>query len=204
MTESIISHEQALIQTPRLTLRPMRTTDARRVYDYRNQPAVSIFQGWTPENQQEVANYATGMRERPVGAPGFWYQVILQLNPEEFNNLDIKSAENESGGIVGDVAFCIETDTQKQAELGIALDTAFQRKGLASEAITGLVDFLFNQFDLHRIHVSIDARNQASMKLFEKSGFRLEGHLKQSVFFKGEWCDDIIMGLLKTEWMARS
>ena len=63
-----------------------------------------------------------------------------------------------------------------------------------------LVKYLFTEFKLHRIHVSIDPDNMPSRKLCERIGFRQEGHLKQACYFKGQWADDVIMALLNSEW----
>lgn len=182
-----------IAKTERLCLRPMRVSDANAVYRYRQQPEVSIFQGWTPASEQEVADYANLMAQRAAAHAGHWYQVVLETNAQQ----------TPPNRIIGDVAFCIDEETNKQAELGIALDLDFQKQGYAQEAISALVDYLFNAHSLHRIHVSIDPRNQSSLRLFERTKFRFEGHHKQAVFFKGEWTDDIIMAILGSEWLGK-
>nr|WP_256435635.1 GNAT family protein [Aliikangiella sp. G2MR2-5] len=173
-------------------MRAMTPEDADSVFEYRNQPDVKLFQGWTPENAKEVADYANEMAGREVAAPGHWFQVILESKPEG----------EQKGKVIGDMAFCIEPEMKKQAELGIALDSRQQGKGFALEATKALVSYLFETFELHRIHVSIDPENGPSRKLCHRIGFREEAHLKQAVFFKGEWVDDIIMAMLHSEWQA--
>ena len=184
-----ISHP-VVATTQRLKLRPLEVADADTLYKYRNQPEVMQFQGWTPENPEEVADYARAMASRPIAAEGEWYQVILEVLPGNPN-------ENK---VIGDVAFCIDPETSQQAELGIALDTQYQKHGYAQEAIKALVGYLFERHQLHRIHVSIDSANRASRNLFERVGFRFEGHLKKAVWFKGQWTDDVVMALLNEEW----
>lgn len=193
-------HECLLQQTERLQLRPLQERDAEAVYYYRNQPDVSLFQGWTPESANEVKNYAVEMRSRKPAAAGHWYQVIIELKNQVNHPSDAESAAT----VIGDVAFCIDTETNRQAELGVALDNRYQGCGYAQEAIRGLTEFLFIKFELHRIHVSIDPQNTASRKLFTRLGFRQEGHLISACFFKGKWCDDIIMAQLKSEWEANN
>ncbi len=172
--------------TNRLKLRALEKKDAKRLFAYRNQPDVMLFQGWTPADPEEVAAYAEEMASRENFAVGHWYQVIVEL------------AENQQ--VIGDVAFCIEKETGQQAELGIALDSEYQGYGYAQEAVKALVGFLFEELKLHRVHLSVDPANSASLKLCERVGFRQEGHLKSAVYFKGLWCDDIIMAMLKSEW----
>jgi len=187
-----LTHDQTLAQTQRLRLRALQEKDSEALYVYRNQPDVMLFQGWTPKDAKEVSDYALEMQSRAPCEPGHWYQVIVEQYDED---------TGQAGEIVGDVAFCIEKEMKKQAELGIALNTKHQGKGYAQEAVKALLDFLFETFDLHRIHLSIDPDNKASRKLTERIGFRFEGHLKSATYFRGQWCDDIIMAMLKTEWL---
>lgn len=53
----------------------------------------------------------------------------------------------------------------------------------------------------HRIVVSVDPRNTASLRLIERIGFRKEAHFKKSYYLRGEWVDDIIYAKLKEEWI---
>ncbi len=186
-------HASVINRSNRLCLRALQTKDASRVHYYRSLPEVSLYQSWTPANPAEVSAYAEEMCSRIPAAAGHVYQVVVELmpNPENTEN----TAE-----VIGDMAFTIDTETQKQAELGIAFDPAYQGQGYAAEAINALIEFLFKTFDLHRIHVIIDPKNTASLKLFARAGLRQEGHLRQAEFFKGKWCDNIIMALLQSEW----
>jgi RimJ/RimL family protein N-acetyltransferase len=167
-------------------MRAMQPEDAESVHYYRNLPEVAIFQDWTPESTQVVKDFAIEMTAQPAFSPGQWYQIIIQ-----------GKADNP---VIGDLAVCIDAETNQQAELGIALDPKYQKQGFATEAIRAIGDFLFSEKYLRRIHVSIDPRNTASLNLFGRSGFRQEARHIESIFFKGEWCDDIVMAVLKREW----
>ena len=52
----------------------------------------------------------------------------------------------------------------------------------------------------HRVYASVDPRNKPSMALLERVGMRKEAYLRQSLFWKGEWVDDVIYALLRSEW----
>ncbi|MEP1743827.1 MAG: GNAT family protein [Kangiellaceae bacterium] len=178
--------EQGIIATSlRLTLRRLLEADSDAVFQYRQLPEVALFQSWTPKNTDEVVEHALLMASNNICQPDMWEQIVL-----------VNACEQ----VIGDLAVCIDSETEKLAELGIALAPAFQRKGLATEAINTICDWLFQHKDLHRISVSIDPRNTASLNLFARVGFRQEAHHRQSCFFKGEWCDDIVMAILQSEW----
>jgi RimJ/RimL family protein N-acetyltransferase len=49
---------------------------------------------------------------------------------------------------------------------------------------------------------SVDPRNQPSVALLEKVGMRQEAHFRQSLFWRGEWVDDIVFAMLRSEWQG--
>lgn len=73
-------------------------------------------------------------------------------------------------------------------------------KGYASEAVALLVDYGFNSLKLHRLQAGIIEGNSASGRVLEKSGFQIEGHLKQEILCEGKWQDHIIYGLINSEY----
>lgn len=65
-------------------------------------------------------------------------------------------------------------------EIGYWIRTSCARAGLATEGTRGLVDFARTQLGARRMEITADARNAASRRVAEKSGFVLEGILRQS------------------------
>jgi RimJ/RimL family protein N-acetyltransferase len=47
--------------------------------------------------------------------------------------------------------------------------------------------------------VCIDA-NADSVRLLRRLGMQQEAHLRDSVFLKGNWADQLVFGLLEDEW----
>jgi RimJ/RimL family protein N-acetyltransferase len=47
-----------------------------------------------------------------------------------------------------------------------------------------------------------DPRNIASWTLLERLGMRREGHLRRSLWFKGQWVDEYLYGMLAEEWLV--
>jgi RimJ/RimL family protein N-acetyltransferase len=66
--------------------------------------------------------------------------------------------------------------------------------------VVALLDYLFTVLNKHRVFASVDPRNEASMALLRSVGMRQEAHFRQSLFWKGEWVDDVVLGLLRSEW----
>ncbi|MPM89044.1 hypothetical protein SDC9_136152 [bioreactor metagenome] len=178
-------------ETPRLILRAFRPEDAAAFSAYRSDPEVARFQGWTaPYSLQQAQEFVAEMMRSIPGTPGQWYQIALE--------------EKASGQVIGDVAFHIEANSPQQAILGITLASAAQGKGYATEAMHRLLQFLFDDLELHRVSAYIDVDNPASYHLVERLGFRREGHFVENTWFKGAWGSEYMYALLAREWQQRN
>ncbi|GAA4878956.1 GNAT family protein [Kitasatospora terrestris] len=169
-----------MIDTPRLRLRRFRPEDAPALAAYRSDPQVARYQGWESPLSAEaaaaqVASYAAGDPRRPG-----WFQYAIELRAE--------------GRLIGDLGVGLH-ENLRQAEVGFTLAADRQGQGYASEAVRALVDALFAG-GLHKVSAECDARNASSARLLERVGFRREGLRRSHTWFKGEWTDDLVFGLL--------
>ncbi|WP_447006175.1 GNAT family N-acetyltransferase [Saccharothrix isguenensis] len=173
------------LTTERLVLRPFTVADAPAFAAYRSDPDVARYQGWvTPFPLAQAEEFVREVGTADPTEPG-WFQFAV-----------------EAGGVlVGDVGVGLH-ENRMQAEVGYTLATAHQGRGYASEAVRRVVAHLFEERGLHRVSAECDARNERSARLLARLGFRQEGHRVRSTWAKGEWTDDLLFGLLATEWRA--
>lgn len=90
-----------------------------------------------------------------------------------------------------------------QFEIGFTLNWLQHGKGFAAEALTETLNFLFLELDKHRVTASIDPRNEKSIKLVERLGFRKEAHFRKSLLINNEWVDDLVYAMLKDDWLEK-
>jgi RimJ/RimL family protein N-acetyltransferase len=90
-----------------------------------------------------------------------------------------------------------------RAELGFALGRASWGRGYMSEALETLLDYAFGPLGLRRLEADIDPRNEPSLRLVGRLGFRREGLLRERWLVDGEVQDSVFFGLLAREWRAR-
>lgn len=83
--------------------------------------------------------------------------------------------------------------------LGIA-DKANWSTGFGSEATRLMVDYAFRTLNFNRVELKVAAENTAAYRVYEKTGFRLEGTLRQAMFHEGRYCDFHVMGILREEF----
>ncbi|UIX31752.1 GNAT family N-acetyltransferase [Streptomyces sp. GQFP] len=177
------------METARLRLRRFTPADAPALAAYRSDPEVSRYQSWeSPVPSAEAERLAATLSAGDPRDPG-WFQYAVE-------RLDVP-------GLIGDVGVC-RSDDGRQAELGFTFAPEFQGRGYASEAVARTVEFLLVKEGLHRVSAACDGRNVRSARLLERVGFRREGHLVRSTWIKGEWTDDVLFGLLASEYPART
>jgi len=82
----------------------------------------------------------------------------------------------------------------RKAELGYGLLEPFWGKGLTSEALKPIVDFVDCELDLHRLVAMINPANSASRRVVEKLGFHCEGCMRDDGFARGTYFDNEIHG----------
>lgn len=102
--------------------------------------------------------------------------------------------------VVGTVTLCQLDAAHARAELGIALARDAWGQGLAADALATLIGFAFERLSLHRLEADIDPDNAASLRLFERQGFRREGLLRERWLQGGRHQDAVFLGLLRGEW----
>jgi RimJ/RimL family protein N-acetyltransferase len=171
--------------TTRLRLEPLRLDDAAAMLAYRSNPEVARYQGWVPTSVEEVEAFLRKQLDAQLGRRETWTQ--LAIRPREDQTL------------LGDLGLHF-TANRDEAELGVTIAPAHQRKGYAAEALRAALGLLFGPLAQHRVFGSVDPRNVASSRLLEALGMRREAHFRQSLWFRGEWVDDVIYALLSEEW----
>jgi diamine N-acetyltransferase len=82
-----------------------------------------------------------------------------------------------------------------RAGVGILIKKAWQNKGIASEALSLLIDFGFNTLHLHQLFCGICTDNTASLSLFKKHGFRITGTRENWVRERQKWKDEYFLQL---------
>jgi RimJ/RimL family protein N-acetyltransferase len=73
-------------------------------------------------------------------------------------------------------------------------------RGLGTEATRLVVAHGFERLGLHRISLEVYAFNPRARRAYEKAGFRVEGVLRESFRYNGEWIDATVMSMLAPEW----
>lgn len=89
--------------------------------------------------------------------------------------------------IVGSIAAIFQSDIyRKNVVIAYFIAEDYWRKGIATQAIQMITEYVFQNYDIMRISAEPFEKNIGSRKALEKAGFQLEGILRSNVFKNGE------------------
>ena len=165
----------------RLCLRPYRGTDVDAVFALYSDPAVMrywSFPPWTAVPEAEA------------------YLARAAAHAASGSALPWAIADRADDRLIGTATLHSLRLDQGRAEIGYALASERQGRGLASEALRLALDHAFGALGLRRVEADVDPRNTASCRLLEALGFAREGLLRDRWQVAGETCDSALYGLL--------
>jgi len=124
-----------------------------------------------------------------------WYEMVRSGNDITF------TIETVGGKVIGNISLRDMDCINRKAMLGIMIgEKGCQNKGYGTEAIGLLLRHAFEEFGLARIYLTVDSRHAHALRCYERCGFKNEGSLRMNRFKRGEYADDVVMSILRTEW----
>lgn len=178
--------EKILIETNRLRIRRLTQNDISAFHDYRRLPEVALYQGFDVMDEAACEAFINKYKDETFGMPGVWVQFAIATKPED--------------RLIGDCAIRLLSPDPRIAEIGMSISPNFQKSGFAKEAMAGIMQWIFETKNVHRIVEITDAENTASIRLLESLGFRQEGHFIENIWFNNKWGSEYQYALLKREW----
>ncbi|WCR28131.1 GNAT family N-acetyltransferase [Paenibacillus thiaminolyticus] len=95
-----------------------------------------------------------------------------------------------SGQIIGEIMLTeVVRYNLQSCWIGYFLDKEQNGKGYMTEAVKLVVNYAFQELDLHRIEAGVMPHNTGSLKVLLKAGFHKEGIAKKNVNINGYWED---------------
>ena len=174
-----------VIETERLYLRRMQSTDSHDMYEYARLEDVTQYLLWNPHPSEDYTRRYLEYLDGRYRAGDFYdWAIILK-------------AENKMIGTCGFTKICCDSDS---AEIGYVLNPKYWNMGIAAEAAGAVMKFGFENLTLNRIEAHYMADNIASRKVMEKIGMTHEGVLRDFMKIKGRYEDIGICSILYAEY----
>ena len=175
------------LQSDRLLLRAYADRDFDALYAMRSNAAVARYLYWSPQTPDEVRET---LERKKAGT-------ALRA---EGDVLALAAEHRDTGAVVADVILHWVSREHALGEIGYITHPEHAGRGYATEACRPLLGIAFETLGLHRVIGRLEARNGASARVLEKLGMRLEAHLVENEWVKGEWQSELVYAILEREW----
>ena len=175
-----------VLQTSRLTLRPMAAADTDATYKMiaASRDSFARWFGWARASTRESVQEYTQQATEAMTVGNSWHYVV----------------RTRQESLIARVGLTQIDPVNFSAELGYMLRTDFEGSGLMTEAALGLLSYAFGAGGLHRIVAYADVENVGSQKVLTRLGFRHEGTARHMLYLPERgWRDHHAYGLLEGE-----
>jgi RimJ/RimL family protein N-acetyltransferase len=173
------------IHTERLVLRPFQADDVEPLLAFHSDEEAVRYVPYRPRDRAQVAAVVERKRANiSLAGDGDLVEFAVVL----------------AGSVIGDVLLALRSVEHQTLEIGYIFHPGYGGQGFATETVRALVDLAFGPIGARRIVARVDTRNRRSCRLLERVGFRLEAHLVENEWLKGELTSEYQYGLLVREW----
>jgi ribosomal-protein-alanine N-acetyltransferase len=175
------------LKTERLYLRQIQKKDVKIFHKMRTDTAVMEFMDIEkPNSIQDTQKKIENDLELFSRGESVYWAIALKHNNE----------------MIGGAGYWRIIKEHYRAEIGYQLLSEFWRRGYAFEALNSIIQFGFKIMGLHSIEANVNPKNDPSIKLLEKLGFKQEAYFKENYYFNGNFLDSAIFSLLITNWRS--
>ncbi|NLI60159.1 MAG: GNAT family N-acetyltransferase [Clostridiales bacterium] len=174
------------LESHRLILRRFSLDDADEMFNnWANDSEVTKYLTWDPHGKVEATKEIISM----------W---IKQYKDKRAYNWAIQL--KGTGELIGSIGVVDLSDRDSRCEIGYCISKAHWNRGITTEALKRVMDFLFFDVGLNRIQAKHDILNPGSGKVMEKSGMKYEGTFREYFLRKdGSFGDMKMYAALKEE-----
>lgn len=124
----------------------------------------------------------------------------LTGDDKEQGSVPFSVVELAGGTLVGTATLWGIDTHNRSAHIGLGLLPSCRGQGYGTDVVATLCHYGFVVRGLWRLQIETLADNAAMLRAAERNGFVREGVLRSSAWVMGEFLDEVLLGLLATEW----
>ncbi len=179
-----------MLKGENVVLRPVRRSDLENFLKWFNDP--------------EVIQYLMMYLPMTEMSEGKYIEELGTTRAKTQASFVIEVIEGNSTKPVGSISLGGINNKDHNASFGIAIgDKDYWNKGYGTEAARLIIDYGFEQLNLHRINSSALSFNERSVRMHKSIGFNEEGRQREHIYVNGEYCDHVMFGILRNEWKSQ-
>lgn len=172
-----------------IRLRGIEPSDWQAFWDWNldSETARNLYSVQLPQSREAAKQWAQKLSTQEASGDTFFF-VIETLASEMVGSINTHTCDPRNGTF----------------SYGVSILKEHQGKGYASEAITLILRYYFEELRYQKATVHTYSFNKPSLQLHESLGFQLEGRVRRMIYTEGQYFDDLILGLTVEEFKARA
>lgn len=172
----------------RVYLRSLLLTDAERIAKLANDYDIAYnISEWgsfpNPYTREDAVDFISRAEIACADKTGFTFGICLKDTDELAGACGLNSVNYKN----------------RRCEIGYWIGRDYQKKGYAFGAVGLLVEFAFQKLGMNRVYAITFLFNTGSSALLERLGFKREGVLRQDVFHKDRFENNLLFSVLREE-----
>lgn len=158
-----------LLENDLIRLRALEPEDLSVLYEWENNTALWVHGNTlTPYSKLALRQYISDTQQQDI------YQA---------KQLRLMIELKDSDDVVGTIDLYDFDFHNSRAGIGILIADAFRQRGLASQALELIHHYAFSFLKIHQLYAYIAVDNEYSLRLFEKTGYKQSGLLKEWICY---------------------
>jgi UDP-4-amino-4,6-dideoxy-N-acetyl-beta-L-altrosamine N-acetyltransferase len=175
-----VLESRRVLQSERIRLRPLASTDLRRCVKWFSDPQIIRFLG---------RNAPVSMAEEER-----WFRDYERRTDEQIFAIDV------DGVHIGNIGLHKIDRTHRKADVGIVIgEASFWSKGFGTEAMLTALRYAFGPLGLNKVSLDVLEYNDRAIRTYERLGFRQEGVHREDVYKEERFINVIRMSILARE-----
>lgn len=182
-----MSQQRAFLESEHVGVRPYSPADNEKIHQWLNDERVTYFMyyGQRPTTLAQVTDMMAKQWSNEANVL-FVVETVKGKRPIGFAGLyDIHP-------------------TARKGEFRVLIgDPACWGKGWGTEVTELLTHYAFDRLNLNRVWLGVTDENKGAVRAYEKSGYRVEGVLKQDTYRNSRYYDTVRMGILRSDYYPK-
>jgi len=125
-------------------------------------------------------------------------RILEAMKDPKFLSIVAEYRKGRKYELVGSLGLAAQRNSKKLRHvrfLGMLVIERYREKGVGKALMDYAISWSRKNRDIEKISLSVFSTNERAINLYKKFGFETEGMLKKQFILKGNYADEIVMGL---------
>ena len=193
-----------MLESQTIKLRPVSMDDLNDLFEYAQDPDVGPRAGWPPHQNIETTLGILNKWLDP-NYPEQIFAIVYKQNNKTIGTIGITLLNKHLKRQDNYVAIDLINQGKTVYEIGLTISKAYWGKGVGSEAISLMTDYIFKELNADIVMALHSEANIGSKRIQEKNNFNVLGTFEgSSKWYNTDCTTKVVRGKTKEEWLKEN